>query len=526
MKHNLQLIKVVLILILLFNYNFAKAQANAGDNQQGCKTTFTLDGNKPPPGSLGQWTVIFGSATFLNSSLYNSDATVGFGENILRWSFSGGGTPSSDDVTITNNLPSKAIAGQDQDICTNSTTVSANRPTNGTGSWSVITGDGEISNAICQGSICSASVSDLGAGINKILWTVGNTGCESTDEIIVANNKVEAIAGDDQEVCALNTVFAAIDPVVGSGKWTVLLGNGIVEYTNNNTSNVENLSFGNNIFRWTVKNSNCIDYDDVIITNDLPSKAVAQADKEICKSSTILTAERPIRGTGTWSTTSGNETFSDFTCEDFTCKILVSDISEGATIFKWTVKKNDCSSSDYVTVTFNETDVDFSVAPTSQTYPNATINIENLSNETYNYYLWDFGDGNTLLQTSFAHPTPYTYDTWGEYEVTLTAGEDDCKKTVSKTITILEATSGIEELLKDGIKIIPNPSNGIFNIVFENKALPDEIYITNMSGQKVYYNTKLNRTENIDISKSGSGIYIINIKKGIKVVKVKIVVDK
>ncbi len=361
MKQNLQLIKVALILILLFNFNFAKSQANAGDDQQGCETTFTLDGNKPPPGSNGQWTVISGSVIFSNSTLYNSDATVGFGENILRWSFSGGATPSSDDVTI---------------------------------------------------------------------------------------------------------------------------------------------------------------------TNDLPSKAVAQADKEICKSSTILNAERPTRGTGTWSTTSGNETFSDITCEAFTCKTLVSGISEGATIFKWTVEKNDCSSSDYVTVTLNEPDVDFSVAPTTQTYPNATINIENLSNETYNYYLWDFGDGNTLLQTSFAHPDPYTYDTWGEYEVTLTAGEDDCKKTISKTITILEATSGIEELLKDGIKIIPNPSNGIFNIVFENKALPDEISIVNMRGQKVYYNTKLKRTENVNISKSGYGIYIISIKKGIKVVKVKIVVDK
>ncbi len=335
----------------------------------------------------------------------------------------------------------------------------------------------------------------------------------------------QASAGADQQGCKATFTLDANKPPQGYGVWKVI--DGSASFVNASLYNTDaTVGFGTNTLRWSFPVSGTPTSDDVIITNNLPSKAIAGADQDICSNSTILSAERPTRGTGTWSVTPEGATFSDITCEAFTCNTLASNIQEGTNTFKWTVENNSCSSSDYVTVIFNEIEVDFSAAPITQTYPNATINIENLSNASYNYYLWDFGDGNTVLETSFSHPAPHTYDTWGEYEVTLTGGYTDCLETITKTATILEATSGIEELSKKGIKIIPNPSNGIFNIVFENNALPDAIAITNMSGQKVYYNAKLNKTESIDISKSGFGVYIISIKKGNQIIKSKIIVNK
>jgi len=97
--------------------------------------------------------------------------------------------------------------------------------------------------------------------------------------------------------------------------------------------------------------------------------------------------------------------------------------------------------------------VDFSAAPVSQMYPNATINIENLSNSGYDNYHWDFDDGTTRLDTEFTHPAPYTYDTWGVYNVKLHVEAGDCDADANQTVTILApepASSSVDGMNKTG----------------------------------------------------------------------------
>jgi gliding motility-associated-like protein len=51
-------------------------------------------------------------------------------------------------------------------------------------------------------------------------------------------------------------------------------------------------------------------------------------------------------------------------------------------------------------------------------------------------YLWDFGNGVTSTQ---ANPMNFSYDQIGTYTVTLTVGQGDCQRTLSKTVTITES---------------------------------------------------------------------------------------
>lgn len=71
---------------------------------------------------------------------------------------------------------------------------------------------------------------------------------------------------------------------------------------------------------------------------------------------------------------------------------------------------------------------------------------------------------------------------------------------------------------RSGLFIYPNPSNGIFNIRFEDTALVRHlsIEVQNMHGKRVFQkeaenvNTKYNL--NMNLKKEGAGIYFVKVK--------------
>jgi len=79
----------------------------------------------------------------------------------------------------------------------------------------------------------------------------------------------------------------------------------------------------------------------------------------------------------------------------------------------------------------------FAVTPTLQIFPNATVSLDNNTNHTDAGlwdYSWDFGDGNDSDETQ---PGEYTYDDWGEYDITLEAESAQCYDSVTHSIIII-----------------------------------------------------------------------------------------
>ncbi|MFD2600510.1 T9SS type A sorting domain-containing protein [Flavobacterium suzhouense] len=62
---------------------------------------------------------------------------------------------------------------------------------------------------------------------------------------------------------------------------------------------------------------------------------------------------------------------------------------------------------------------------------------------------------------------------------------------------------------KASVKIYPNPSSGIFNVVSENNL---EYTLTNMLGQTIKKGS-LNQTGNVDISSNTAGVYMLNVRE-------------
>ncbi|MCF6240477.1 MAG: hypothetical protein L3J74_03925, partial [Bacteroidales bacterium] len=340
---------------------------NAGPNQILCATEADMSASPADIGFpatdvvSGQWSVLLGTGNFADITDPSTHVTnLAYQTNIFRWTVTNTtqNCIATDDVNITNALPSNANAGPDQYVCTNTALLSADRPTRGTGEWSVIGGGGTISNTTCQNFSCNVYVSNMGTGKNTFLWTMSNSytdpasgetkTCTLTDEIQVWNNQVTAEAGLDQTVCVDDATLSATAPGIGeTGQWTVTGGSGIVADISLYNSTVSNLSPNVNTFRWRLSNTYCSDEDYMTIINNNPTNpSVSVPSTDICVDYTQINANNPTNGTGLWTVTTGGGTIANPTLASTTASGLIVGLNE----FTWTITKNACPESATVQV--------------------------------------------------------------------------------------------------------------------------------------------------------------------------------
>ncbi len=120
-----------------------------------------------------------------------------------------------------------------------------------------------------------------------------------------------------------------------------------------------------------------------------------------------------------------------------------------------------CSKSDssYVTV-FATPQADFSASPSYQVYPDATVNLTNLSLGNWDYY-WEMGDGTGYnYDGSFSH----TYSSHGVYDISLTVSSSKCQDVAVHSIRIVP---GLPTALFDSIPPACNP----YTVTFTNNSI-------------------------------------------------------
>ncbi len=326
-------------------YNNLPTIANAGLDQTICTDSVELHPNTPTFG-VGEWRVEEGSAKFED----NWAKELAPGLNKLVWVISSANCESSDTVLIQNDKPSTAFAGHDRIVCVDSVNLSASIPQYGVGKWEFISGSGNIESDIDP----YTKVTGLSRGANRFRWTVDNNGCLSSDDVVISNNLIPAIAGVDQVNCADTAVLAANLPNPGDGIWGVLGGSGsaIFEDNTNPYTVVRDLDRGDNKLTWTINYMGCSAVDTIIITNDNPTKAFAGENLDLCDTTTYLAANTPVIGDGKWSLVNGGGSFAD----DTDPATRIDGLVFGDNILRWTITHNGCMSYDDVRVSFNRID--------------------------------------------------------------------------------------------------------------------------------------------------------------------------
>jgi gliding motility-associated-like protein len=275
---------------------------------------------------------------------------------------------------ITSNKPTTSFTGEDKSVCADSVFLPGNTPTYGTGIWTMLNGSGTFENV----NNATSKVTNLASGQNRFRWTITYNSCVSFSEVDIGYNFIKAEAGADQLLCQGNASLNANDSGVGVGQWSVVGGSGSANFISPNQSNtdVNNLDKGTNTLRWTITNSGCVSYDNIVITNNMPSTAYAGSDRSVCGEEIYLNANSPVVGTAEWSVLSGSANIENITLS--TSK--VSSLSIGRNVLRWTITNQNCILFDEVVIN-NDQPSNLEAGPnqyicadTAQLYATASVN--------------------------------------------------------------------------------------------------------------------------------------------------------
>ncbi len=239
-------------------------------------------------------------------------------------------------------LPTPASVGQDQNVCDVTATLSGNTALAGTGTWTLISGTGNItdpSNPVSQ-------VTSLGVGNNTFQWTITSTPCPaSAIQLIIARTAppTASDAGIDQSICSATVALAGNVPATGTGTWTLISGSGTIADPSSATSGVTGLGVGPNTFEWTIANSPCpSSATQVIITRAaVPTTSLAGSDQSICSNTVALQGNIAATGTGVWTLISGAGTIT----APSSPTSQLTGLGVGNNTFQWTISNAPCPAS-------------------------------------------------------------------------------------------------------------------------------------------------------------------------------------
>ncbi len=333
--------------------------AEAGDDQIFCNQTFTDIHALSPLIGQGAWTIESGMAIVSPLDQPNALVTDLVPGQVVRliWTVASGICPSTQDTLLiqVDALPDQAMAGPDQKICEQSSAIlQGNLPAFGDGFWTVVGGSGTVNNPLSA----MTDVNGMVAGETTTLrWTISSGTCpETMDEVQIQVDKAAtpADAGMDQSLCEVNTTLVSANiPLIGTGAWSILDGNGLLADPLLAETTLSNLMQNESVtLVWTITNGSCRSADTLeVLSGELPSTAAAGDDQTICGTMTNLGAGVPLVGTGQWTVQSGSAQILDPNDPQSTITGLVP----GSTVtLVWTVTSGGCPpSTDEIIITID-----------------------------------------------------------------------------------------------------------------------------------------------------------------------------
>ncbi|MFH6998490.1 gliding motility-associated C-terminal domain-containing protein [Flavobacterium sp. FlaQc-57] len=343
--------------------NTQGANADAGVDQ--ClgtgSTSVMLTANDPSPGN-GLWVQTAGATgTIVSPTQFNTAVTgLSDGNYEFKWTVTNVGCSDASDTVAITIAPAITIAqaGNDQNLCTNSATVTGNTPATGeTGLWELVSGgDGPV---ITNPTSPTTTIINLTAGGWVYKWTISRGVCAASSDSVQLNvdePPSTAVAGPDQILCnQTSTILAATTPAVGRSLWTLISGpnSPVFSNTRSATSTLSGLITGEYVLEWLNYNGiNCP------ISRDLMTVKVTQAAAAGSDFSTCLEGALFLKGndgsTGTWSYVSGGSSVPIITTTGSNTA-AVTGLLPGVYVFRYTIAAaGSCpETSDDISVTIN-----------------------------------------------------------------------------------------------------------------------------------------------------------------------------
>jgi gliding motility-associated-like protein len=399
--------------------------ATAGLDQAFCdNSTAAMAANTPSNGGTGTWSALSGNPAF--SDIHSANAVVSGlagGETGLVWTITsryGACVTTSDTMKVLRDLtPDPANAGPDRGVCDSLTINMAALPaTNGgTGSWSVISGGGVVSDLHNPAS----SVTGLSFGSNQLQWSIASMYgiCPGSHDMIVITRDeapAPAFAGFDQELCnSITAPLGANAPTVGTGTWSLAMNPAGVDpvfnpsvHDHNATAEILPGNEGIYEFAWTIVNGSCRTTDTMKVDFGLPvPPADAGQPDTVCGVNVTLHGSDPGIGTGTWTKVSGTGDVVFFPGAHARSAIATIQAGEeGLYSFEWRITSGSCPpSADTITVLFKALPGVPAAASLEQCGPGA-VTLTSTTGTNGDINRWYDASGTTLLYSGNVYTTP------------------------------------------------------------------------------------------------------------------------
>jgi hypothetical protein len=251
---------------------------------------------------------------------------------------SGGSCPRTDILII--RPPAVSNAGNDQRIC-NATSVvlkgNAISSVGATGTWSVASGSGQISNLHDSATI----VTGISAGDLVLTWTITDSPCVPSSSSVTIHRDtlsvpVLSLTGTSYDTCAFTTGLTYSTTVNNLNTHYSWMTSGTLFISSPANTNSVTVDIGASGGTITVTDTNgvCVlsASKDVVVAPNV-SPPVAGIDQMPCVDSTFVSATAPLVGKGYWTVSSGSGIFSN--SSDPLSK--VTGLSNGVNKFIWTV---------------------------------------------------------------------------------------------------------------------------------------------------------------------------------------------
>jgi gliding motility-associated-like protein len=429
--------------------------ADAGPDLNVCDiNSVTMAGNTPSAGT-GAWSRVSGPNTPNIVSSSSPTTAIGTttaltnGTYVYRWTITNGSCSTSDDMMINRSTSTTvANAGPDQpSVCGSTTTMAANTPAPGVGTWSQVSGPNTA--VISSVILPNTTITGMVAGTYVFRWSITNGFCApSTDDVSITtyDTPTTANAGPDQVLCGNSSVTLAGNAIIiGTGTWSQVSGPAaVITDINDPVSTVTGLISGTYIFQWKSQNGSCSTSDNVSVSiSAAPTVSAAGPDQSVCLFAPInLTANTPVIGTGSWSQISG----STATIESpNSASTSITGVVSGTYGFRWTITNGTCPpSTDDVMITVNDLP-SLALAGADISLCNVTSTTLSAVAATTGTGLWTLVNGpNTPVITNPALPgTTITGMITGTYvfDWTITNGPCTSSDQVQVTISAVPTTA-------------------------------------------------------------------------------------
>lgn len=196
-----------------------------------------------------------------------------------------------------------------------------------------------------------------GQGTRSILVTIDEYAVSSTVSVVPYNACMEAKpiskfitirqlpiaeAGVDFNTACKSDVLLNAKAISGTTtKWSLISGSATIVTPNSANTEVKDLLFGKNEFRWDVNDGYCLNFDTVAVTNDNPGiTEPEERDIITCEDEVLLRAAEPQFGAGRWTLIGGD----GYVETPDSNETLVTDLStKNTNVIRWEVYYGTCS---------------------------------------------------------------------------------------------------------------------------------------------------------------------------------------